>query len=285
MSGWFATGFAALAAGLFIGSRPTILATRLGARPGATPAGSPEGARRLEWRRLVPRSPRAQMALGAIAGAAVGAAVAVPGGVIVGALAPPAAIRYWSRQRSRSAGQQRTADVAEACLALAGELRIGLPPERAMAAVAVEWTDLFGAAARRAAVGGDPAAALRTTAKQPGAQPLAAVACAWEVSGRTGASLSSVLVAVSDSLRTEAAIRREAESQLASVRATSRLLALLPVGTLLLFSTSGGRTPVEFLLRSPYGVACLVAALGFIAIGLAWVDRTARRATRSAWDG
>lgn len=283
MSGTLAIASAALAAAVFAGRRPADSLNRLVLAPSGSRAGAPRMGVGTPFR-LAPRSIPVRVLLGALAGAAAGAMVALPGGAIVGALASPAAILYWSRRKAKAARGQRTAEVAEACLALAGELRTGQPPDQAMAVVAAEWPDLFGTAARRAAVGGDPAAALRTAAEQPGAQPLAAVACAWEVSGHTGASLSSVLVTVSDSLRADAAVRREADAQLASVRATSRLLALLPIATLLLFSTGGGRTPVQFLLSSPYGVACLVAALTFIVAGLAWVRRTADQAMRTAWE-
>ncbi|WP_162450426.1 type II secretion system F family protein [Phytoactinopolyspora mesophila] len=276
-----ATGVAAIAAALLAGPPPSLVRSRLGApaailtsraaRPHIAAPVSPP------WIRLPPL--RVQMILSACAGAVIGLTVAPPGGVLVGALAPPAGIMIWSRHRRGAVLRKRAADVAEACLALAGELRAGVPPVHALRAVAAEWPELFGPAAGRVAAGGDPAAALRSTAAQPGALPLKAVAAAWEISARTGASLSTVLTAVTDSLRAEESVRREAGSQLASVRATARLLAFLPVATLLLFSTSGTeRTPVEFLLGSAYGLACLAAALIFIAAGLSWVERVSRAA-------
>jgi tight adherence protein B len=93
-----------------------------------------------------------------------------------------------------------------------------------------------------------------------------------------------VLVAVADSLRADAAVRREAESQLAAVRATSWLLALLPVGTLLLLSGGGG-APLRFLTGSPYGLACLGTAAALVGLGLWWIDRLARSAVKSVWAG
>jgi tight adherence protein B len=275
-----AAGAAALAAALLAGAGPSLIKTRLGNSCVRTaPAGGAQSTgTRWATRPRIPVLPlRVQMSLGACAGALIGALAAPPGGVLVGAVAGPAGITFSSHRKRRALLKQRRAAVAEACLALAGELRNGQAPEHALQAAATEWPEFFGPAVGRAAAGGDPALALRHTAAEPGAAPLSSIAAAWEVSNQTGASLSAVLTAVTDSLRAEESVRREAEAQLASVRATSRLLAILPVATLLLFSTSGTeRTPVEFLLESPYGMACLATAAIFIGAGLAWVERTSR---------
>jgi tight adherence protein B len=231
---------------------------------------------------MLPRSTSGQLALAGLAGAGVGSVLAPPGAIVLGAVVPPAVLVVRARARSRFVRNGREADVADACLALAGELRAGVPPDRALTWVAREWPDLFASAAGRAAVGSDPVVALRATASQRGAESLAAVASAWEVSNRTGAALSSTLIAVADALRAEASTRREAESQLATVRVTSRLLAVLPVATLLLFS-SGGGAPIDFLLTNPYGLACLLGALVFIGAGMGWVARTSRLAVTNAW--
>jgi tight adherence protein B len=68
------------------------------------------------------------------------------------------------------------------------------------------------------------------------------------------------------------------------VRATSWLLALLPVGTLLLLSGGGG-APLRFLTGSPYGLACLGTAAALVGLGLWWIDRLARSAVKSVWAG
>jgi tight adherence protein B len=120
--------------------------------------------------------------------------------------------------------------------------------------------------------------ALREAAAGPGRSALAAVAAGWVVSERTGAALAEVLTAVAVSLRAEATARREALAQLSSVRATARLLAFLPVGTLLLLSGDDGG-PLRFLLGTPFGLACLGGATVLVAAGLWWIDRLARTAT------
>lgn len=256
MSGALAALLAAVAAGLLTGRRPSLLAVRLAESHG----GAPHRFVRLRH----------------------GRPTLAPGDV------RPRTRRRWIRPATKPlAGGadvlRRDADVVEACLALAAELQAGAPVARAMAAVAEDWPELFGSAAVRAATGGDVAAALRAAATAPGAAPLRAVAAGWEVTDCTGAPLSRVVVAVADSLRTEAAVRREASSQLATARATARILALLPFGTLLLLSGGDGAA-IAFLVSSPIGLACLSGAIAFVGVGLWWVGRLTRSATRSAWE-
>ncbi len=190
-------------------------------------------------------------------------------------------VRRWLAGRSLAV--RREDDIVDACLALGAELHAGTPVPRALAAAAEDWPELFGPAAAAAAVGGDVAAAFHETAKAPGAGSLRAVAAAWRVTDSTGAALSAIMTAVADTLRIEAAIRREAHSQLAAVRATARLLAVLPFGTLLLLSGGDGAA-VSFLVRTPVGLGCLAMAVAFVAGGLWWIDRLARSATRSMWE-
>lgn len=186
--------------------------------------------------------------------------------------------------RRRRPQPPRDAEIVDACLALSAELQAGVSVPRALAASAREWPALLGTAAGRSVIGGDVAAALRETAERPGAGALRAVAAGWTVTELTGAPLSRVLVAVADSLRAEAAVRREIHAQLATVRTTARLLAALPFGTLLLLSGGDGAA-VAFLLGSHYGWACLAGAVLFAGAGMWWVNRLARSAGRSMWEG
>ncbi|WP_158564323.1 type II secretion system F family protein [Jiangella anatolica] len=269
MTELMATVLAGLAAAVWAG-QPSLLEARLG-RPSA--------------RRAEPhlRPPRPVVIVAAVvASASTGLAVVGPVGLVAGLLGVPLGRWGWRRRRRRQARRRRESDVAEGCVALAGELASGVAPAGALGVVAADWPELFGHAAGRAVLGGDPASALRDTAALPGAGALRAVAAAWEVSERTGAALSSVLVAVADSIRAEATIRREAEAQLASVRATARLMAVLPVATLLLFSAGSGDA-AGFLTGTPVGIVCLLLAAGFVAAGLFWVDRVSR-GTRPTWE-
>jgi tight adherence protein B len=63
-------------------------------------------------------------------------------------------------------------------------------------------------------------------------------------------------------------------AELAAAHATARMLAVLPIGVLLLGSGIGG-DPVGFLLGSTAGLVCLALGLGLSFAGLTWLERIA----------
>lgn len=261
-----AAGLAAAAASLLLSGRPNLVRIRLS-------GGRPVRSTSTYYVRFV------ALAIGALAGGLLGG----PVGAIAGVAVLPLARLVRQRRARRERLRQTQAAVADACLSLAADLDSGRSPLLALDAAAGEWPALFAPAAGRAAIGGDIADALRSVAHHPGADAMPAIAAAWQVCEQTGAGLSEALVCVGDALRDEAATTREAESQLASVRVTSRLMALLPIGTLGLFSASNDGEPLDFLLRTPHGLACLVGAFGLVLAGLWWVERLTSRATTTAW--
>lgn len=184
-----------------------------------------------------------------------------------------------ARRRERAATDLRRR-VVDLCDVLRAELAAGQTPTAALDHAAAEWPAIA-PAARAAATGGDVPTALRALAAPPGADALRIVAAAWQVAHRTGHGLADVLARVADDLRAAAHTRRIVAGELASARATARLLAALPFLTLLIAAGGGAGTgPWRFLLNHPTGLACLTAGLALGYAGLAWIEALARDVDR-----
>jgi tight adherence protein B len=126
-------------------------------------------------------------------------------------------------------------------------------------------------------LGGDVPGAFHDAASTPGAGGLRLVAAAWTVSQRTGSGLAPATRRVAEAIRREQATRRVVAGELASARATARLVAGLPVVALLMGSGAGA-DPWSFLLRTPWGWLCLTSGLAVGFAGLWWIEQLARGA-------
>lgn len=89
-----------------------------------------------------------------------------------------------------------------------------------------------------------------------------------------GVSPTSILAELAESELAREQSRRESRVALATARATSRLLAVLPLGGVLLAATFGVSAP-RVLFATFGGQLCLCAAGLLEAIGLVWVQRLA----------
>lgn len=175
--------------------------------------------------------------------------------------------------RRRQAARDRAA-VLEVCDALAAELASGRPPTAALSAAQERWPPLAGVV-EASRLGADVPDALRRLARErPGAEDLQRVASAWQVAHRTGHGLAAALERTAAGLRARRRTRRLVDSELASARATARLVACLPLAVLVMGSGAGS-DPWAFLLGSAAGGACLVVGLGLLALGLWWIERLA----------
>jgi tight adherence protein B len=175
--------------------------------------------------------------------------------------------------RSRRSAQQREARVVEVCELLAGELRSGLPPMTAVGHCAEAWPD-FQPVATAARLGADVPTALRRLSRTPGAAGLRELAAAWVVSQGAGAGLSIALGQVAASARESQSTRRLVVSELSSAQATARLVAAMPLVTLVMGAGVGG-DPWGFLLQTAPGLACLAVGLALALLGLTWIERIA----------
>ncbi len=176
------------------------------------------------------------------------------------------------RHRARAVAAHQRALVAESARVLAGLLRVGVVPTRAL----VLADDCPPLAEARAAqlTGGDVPAALRRSAGTPGREGLAELAAAWSMSQRSGASLVNALETVANSLsETEEAVRAVAV-ELAGPRAGGMVLGVLPMVGLALGFVLGGN-PIVFLASTPLGWVCLVFGVGLMCAGLWWSDAIA----------
>lgn len=197
---------------------------------------------------------------------------------VIGAGTAAGAVALWRARGRRGAALRTSGDVLEACEQLAAELASGLPPGTALDRVAAQW-GLWRPVAQAHRVGADVPSALRLAATAPGAAELRWVAAGWQVAQRTGQGLADAVDGIALDLRAGAATRAVVEGELASARATARLIAGLPVAALLLGSGIGG-DPWGFLLATPLGLACLAAGLAFGGAGLWWIERIAQSVDR-----
>ena len=169
------------------------------------------------------------------------------------------------------------AAVLEVCDLLSAELAAGRPPSAALAAASERWPPLV-AAVEAVRLGADVPHALRRLADEHrGAADLRWVAGAWQVAQHSGHGLSAALERTADGLRARRRTRRLVDSELASARATARLVACLPLAVLVMGSGAGS-DPWTFLLTTPVGWLCLLCGVALLALGLWWIERLADRA-------
>lgn len=191
--------------------------------------------------------------------------------------AAPPALRHpsWGGLIRHTWRQARFRDEAIAfVLAVAGELRGGSDPTRAVL-VCAERYPVAGNGARAARIGGDVPAGLRADAAASGAALLGSMAGAWELAGRTGAGLADVLENLADGYRRTVEVRRTLAVELASPRASARVMSLLPVMGVFLALLLGAQ-PLLWLTTTALGFGCLAAGVTLNVLGYLWIRRIVR---------
>lgn len=192
-----------------------------------------------------------------------------------------AGVRHRSRQgrlrREAAERRQRVVDFAEA---LTGELGAGLPVHAALER-AVEACPEAAGIARAARLGADVPAAMRALAAKRGAEGMARLAAAWEISAASGAGLAQASRRVLETARARQAAERLVMAEVASAYATARLVTLLPVIVLVAAQGAGAR-PWAFLTGHPAGLTCAALGVALSFAGLMWIDRIASAAVDGA---
>ena len=193
-------------------------------------------------------------------------------GAIV-ALTGLSVLRTVRRRAAAAAADRRSAQVLAVCESLASDLAAGQPPLLCLDRAATEWPE-FAPVAVAGQMGADVPAALRDLAARPGGAQLRTLAASYAVAHRTGAGLALAIQRAADSIRGERRTARLVAAELSSARATAKMLAVLPLGVLLLGSGIGG-DPVGFLVGTPVGLGCLATGLALSLAGMRWLDRIA----------
>ncbi len=191
-----------------------------------------------------------------------------------------ALLRMVARSKAERAAAVRRRLVVDYAEALAGELRAGQPVLTALERASPSWPE-SGAVVAAATLDADVAAALRRLGNEPGGGALHRLAGAWELCAATGAGLAFAVEQVVETARVEQRTASMVQGELASARATARLVASLPV-IVLLAAQGMGASSWEFLTATPAGVGCLAAGLGLALLGMWWIDRIAAAAVEGA---
>jgi tight adherence protein B len=219
--------------------------------------------------------------LPAACGIGVAAVTAVLSTPLVAALAGGGAGLAARAEQRRRAGLQeeaRLSALTEALSALAAELRSGRTLDEATAVAVAACADEESGRALVLAVRAPDAPGDGDSGDEV-ERALRRVSAATLLSARTGCSLAAVVGAVEDDLRARRRQRLDLRSATAGSRASTALLAGLPVLALAM-GGGVGADPWRVLTATSTGQVLLVAGAALEAAGLVWSARLVRRAVR-----
>ncbi|MGB2811920.1 MAG: hypothetical protein WBC17_09280 [Mycobacterium sp.] len=194
-----------------------------------------------------------------------------------------------ARRRHRRSGERRRRGESRAMTAalevLVGELRVGAHPLRAFGIAAAESTvtgspqraetgvgDSLRAVATRARLGADVAGGLQSAAAGSAIPAYwDRLAVCWILATEHGLAMSTLMEAAHRDIISRQRFADRVQAGLAGARATSAILAGLPLLGVALGELIGAR-PVQFLLGGGPGSWLLVIGVGLIVIGVTWAD-------------
>jgi tight adherence protein B len=214
------------------------------------------------------------VAAGVLLAGARGAVLTLAGIVVTGTV-----LRLVT-QRVRQASTLRSqTEVARACDRLASHLRVGQVPTAALAAAAADC-GILREAREVQELGGDVTRVWQAQAGRDGQEGLRQLARAWLVSIDTGAPMSATLQEVATGLSADQDLRSVVSGELASPRATGKVMAVLPFCGVAMGYLLGG-DPIGWLVADRFGWACLLGGLLLACAGVFWVEQLGRAAAAS----
>ena len=188
--------------------------------------------------------------------------------------------RLITQHRRRRSALRARADVAQACTVLASYLRVGQVPAAALAIAAADC-QVLREGHQAATLGGDVVEVWRQQSRRAGHSGLLELSRAWQVSVEAGAPMSATLDQVAASLAADQALTRVIDSELATARATSKIMAALPACGVAIGYLLGG-DPGRWLLAGPSGWACVLVGVVLACAGVLWIEALARQASGEA---
>jgi len=178
------------------------------------------------------------------------------------------------RRRIRKVDRLKAQDeIVIAISSLAAELRAGQSPHSALVNAGeglCPWPVARAVALRR----GDTVSALVEDAQK--CPELKALVACWRVGLDSGSGLAASITKLAASLRISQDIRLQLEAELAGPKATSRMLALLPLVGIALGYLMGAE-PLTWLVLNPMGWIALVFGVGLTCLGIWWTNSIALR--------
>jgi tight adherence protein B len=183
---------------------------------------------------------------------------------------------YWQLVGASTAINQLRNNTIAAISALAADLRAGSSPSTAIANSGGEpcvWPHVVAAAQHHI----DITAAIEQDARHN--PDLRYLAVCWRVGMYSGSGLAASVTRLAQSMREAQEVRIQLQAELATPRATARMLSFLPVIGLALGYLLGA-DPLTWLISGPLGWLMLVIGVGLTGIGVWWTSMIATRVER-----
>jgi tight adherence protein B len=206
--------------------------------------------------------------IGGAAGLIAGGPVAALALAAYAGLAARTVLRRWANSDRRAARSRALDEIG----AMAADLRAGLP-------AALSPTAPSSATAPSVTTAPSPAAAPSTAAASEELRLRTLTVAAGRLAERTGAPVADLVDRIEADARADDRARASVAAQAAGARATAMLLAGLPAGGIAL-GYAIGTDPLQVLLHTPLGAACVAGSLVLQLAGLAWADRLAGAGAR-----